>query len=129
MILIGVFSCRHDSNQIDFLQEVCFETDILPIFQTSCAISGCHSQGGESYSFTSYQGIMDAVTPGDPAKSPAYISLTKIWSVEGMMPPSQPLSEYNRTLIRVWIQQGAKNTACKSGFAAGTSSLKEEKNK
>jgi hypothetical protein len=111
-ILFGMFSCRHDSNEIDQLADVCFDTEILPIFQTSCAISGCHDQGGERYSFTSYENILKAVTPGDPYNSSVYTTLIKIWSFEGMMPPNQPLSEHNRTLIRVWIQQGARNTTC-----------------
>jgi hypothetical protein len=114
LILITVFSCRHDSIQLDELGEVCFESDILPIFQTSCAISGCHVQGGESYVFDTYENIRKAISPGEPDKSEAYKALSKIWSIEGMMPPSQPLSEYNRTLIRVWIQQGARNTTCPS---------------
>ncbi len=113
MILCGIFSCRHVSKEIDLLDEVCFESEILPIFQTSCAISGCHDQGGESgYIFTSYTNIIKAVVPGKPEARPAYTSLIKIWAGEGMMPPGQPLSEYNRTLIRVWIHQGAKNTTC-----------------
>jgi hypothetical protein len=28
------------------------------------------------------------------------------------MPPKQPLSLENRTLIRVWIEQGAAETTC-----------------
>lgn len=35
-----------------------------------------------------------------------------------MMPSCQPLSRYNRTLIRVWIEQGAKNLMCKPIDAA-----------
>ena len=114
IIIPGMISCVHESNEIAMLDEVCFEADILPIFQTSCAISGCHdNSGGESeYIFNSFEGIQQAVVPGNPKASPAYKSLVNKWSGEDMMPPNQPLSEENRTLIRVWISQGARRTSC-----------------
>ncbi len=110
----GVFSCKHDPADLSGFQTVCFERDVLPIFQTGCALSGCHDAqgGGEShYRFTDYQGILEAVDPGKPESSPAYTSLTAIWS-ENFMPPDQPLSLNNRTLIRLWILQGALETTC-----------------
>jgi hypothetical protein len=55
---------------------------------------------------------MEAVTPGDPMKSPAYTALIAASSEEGLMPPGQPLSEQNRNKIRVWILQGARNLNC-----------------
>ena len=42
-----ISSCTHDANIAD-IPEVCFETDVLPIFKSSCAIPGCHDGGGES---------------------------------------------------------------------------------
>ncbi|HYW95006.1 MAG TPA: c-type cytochrome domain-containing protein, partial [Bacteroidales bacterium] len=113
-MMTGIFSCKHDPSGITGLPEICFESDVLPVFQTSCALSGCHDGrgGGEShYIFTDYQHIMEAVTPDKPESSPAYTALSAIWS-EGMMPPDQPLSLDNRTKIRIWILQGAQNTTC-----------------
>jgi hypothetical protein len=55
---------------------------------------------------------MEAVIPGDPMNSPAYTSLISGSGEEGMMPPGQPLSKQNRTLIRIWIEQGALNESC-----------------
>ena len=105
-------SCRHEPDNLDLLPAVCFESKILPIFQTSCNIAGCHNGAGESgYDFRSYEGILSSVVPGNPAKSTAYRAITTYLG-ESAMPPSQPLSEENRTLIRIWIAQGAQNTSC-----------------
>jgi|GEM_PF-135986 len=112
LLMQGIQSCRHDAAGTDLLPDICFEGQVLPIFQSSCAISGCHGQDRESdYVLNSYDGILSAVEPGNSSASPAYTSLTSIWS-EYMMPPDQPLSLENRTLIRIWIEQGAKNTTC-----------------
>jgi hypothetical protein len=113
--LTSVFlSCKHDPQGIDQLETLCFETQILPIFLTSCALPGCHDTPGEesSYVFTDYSHIMEAVTPGDPNKSPAYTALIHGSGEEGLMPPNQPLSEQNRNKIRIWIIQGARNVTC-----------------
>lgn len=106
-------SCKHDSNIINDLPEVCFEAQILPIFQTSCALSGCHDASSRESGLVldSYDNIVKHVQAGDPYKSRIYKSITDIWSDE-MMPPGQSLSLESRTLIRVWIEQGAMNTIC-----------------
>jgi len=107
--LIG--SCTHKVN-IEDLPEVCFEGDILPIFRNNCAITGCHDGTGESdLVLDSYQNIIEEVKPGNPFDSKIYEVLTKT-SGDDMMPPDRPLSLENRTLIRFWIEQGAKNTVC-----------------
>jgi hypothetical protein len=51
------------------------------------------------------------VTPGDPHGSKLYRVITSI-NGEDMMPPSQPLTKEQRTLIQIWIAQGANNTVC-----------------
>lgn len=118
-------SCNHEPEGLDLMDSVCFESQVLPIFQTSCAISGCHdAPGNESgYVFTDYQHIMEAVTPGDPMSSPAYTSLISGSGEEGIMPPGQPLSKQNRTLIRVWIEQGALDENCTQTITCDTVSV------
>lgn len=103
-------SCRHDPVGIDKFEAVCFDTQIQPILQSSCGMSGCHGSGGEGgFSPSNYQSIMDIVQPGNAAKSELYQVIT---SVNGgnMMPPNQPLTKEQRTLIMIWIEQGAKST-------------------
>lgn len=105
-------SCQHDSEIIHTIPEICFEREVLPIFQNSCALSGCHNtiSAQEGYIFDSYANIIKAVDPGNSDNSKAYTSLINIYGE--IMPPDQPLSLENRTIIRVWIEQGAKNTIC-----------------
>ena len=98
IITLGVliiYSCEHKTPNAQLMDEICFETEILPIFQTSCG--SCHNaqtpQGG--YVFTDYNSILKSVTPGDPEKSIAYQYITEIR--HDFMPPEQPLSIRERT--------------------------------
>lgn len=104
-------SCTHDGDITD-LPEVCFEGDILPIFANSCALAGCHDGHGESdLVLNNYLDISHAVVPGDPYSSEVYKSIIATFG-EKKMPPDQPFSVDNRTLIRIWIEQGARLTIC-----------------
>jgi len=110
-ILFWVISCTHDAI-LDNLPEICFERDVLPIFQNSCAISGCHDGSGEpDPALTGYVPISHAVEPGKPYSSSIYRAIIAT-SGEDKMPPDQPLSLDNRTIIRLWIEQGALLTVC-----------------
>lgn len=89
---------------------VCFESDVLPIFQTNCAKSGCHdaSSRKEGYIFDNYKHITaKGIVPGNPQESKVYQVIA-----EGEMPPkgNPRLTREQVTLIRRWIRQGAQNT-------------------
>ncbi|HLF33469.1 MAG TPA: hypothetical protein VI583_04500 [Cyclobacteriaceae bacterium] len=88
---------------------VSFSNDLVPIFETGCAISGCHNAGG---------------IPPDLSAENAYNSLTLFGYVEfdsamadqsliyqkistGSM--AKYASDENRAWLLKWIQQGAKN--------------------
>jgi hypothetical protein len=106
-----IASCTH-TPVIDKMQEVCFERDVLPIFKNNCAISGCHNGTGESdFALNSFVSISHAVVGGKPYSSRAYNAIIST-SGGNMMPPGKPLSLNNRTIIRVWIEQGAGLTIC-----------------
>jgi hypothetical protein len=106
-----IISCTHDA-KIGDMPEICFEGDVLPIFVNNCAISGCHDGGGESHmALNNYADIMSTITPYNPKSSGSYKAITTTWG-ENKMPPSQPLSLASRTIIRLWIEQGAGETAC-----------------
>jgi hypothetical protein len=112
----GVTSCRH-SDDITGLDTLCFDRDILPIFQGSCgdpssSTMQCHyPSSAEGYYLGSFRGIMEGVTPGDPMNSKVYTVLINEWSIESMMPPDRPVSLENRSKIKVWIEQGANETS------------------
>jgi hypothetical protein len=106
-----ITSCKHEAD-ISNLPEMCFERDVLPIFSNNCAISGCHNgSGGEQMALTNYSQIRNTVVPYNPDKSQSYKAITSTWG-EGQMPPGQPISQEKRTIIRLWIEQGANETTC-----------------
>lgn len=113
ILLIAVNSCKHDEAPADQMAQVCFQEQVLPIFQNSCATSGCHSgtHGAGGYVFTDYASIMKAINPGNADKSAAYEAITSKFQV---MPPGNALPKDKRTLIRLWIEQGAENSSCTS---------------
>lgn len=105
-------SCKHEPLGIQTLDTVCFTNQVLPIFQTSCTISGCHDAGSANGGFvaTNYNSIMKLVKPGKPYESEVYQILGRPYGK--MMPPDRPLSKEDRMLIEVWIAQGAENVSC-----------------
>jgi len=105
---IVMTSCSHTNESTDALPEVSFSNDVLPVFQTGCAISGCHDQSTakEGQIYTDYQNILRSVEPGNPDNSKSYKSMVNYFQT---MPPDRPLSVEDRTKIRIWILQGAKN--------------------
>ncbi len=109
-----VGSCSHPTENIESLPTVCFESDVLPIFQTNCAISGCHAGGNAEagYSCSDYPSIMRKISPNSLSNSEAYQVITDTWITPMPPSPRKMLSKEQRTLIAVWILQGAKETKC-----------------
>jgi cytochrome c5 len=120
VLMISMPSCTHDPVGIEGLDTVCFDTQVLPILQGSCGMSGCHNgvSGVEGFDAGNYESIMKAVTPGDPRGSSLYSVITRIYG-EKMMPPDRPLTQLQRTIIEVWIAQGAGNIACQNDTGQG----------
>jgi hypothetical protein len=110
-----ITSCTHEIADFGTFDTVCFEGQILPILQTTCGKSGCHSAGavGELGVINSYNTVLSLVRPGDPKGSRLYQVITAV-NGETFMPPDQPLSVNQRMLIEVWIGQGAMDTKCPS---------------
>lgn len=106
-------SCKHDpitaGNNPVPVDSLCFERDVLPIFQINCAKSGCHDDitAEEGFRATSYASIIKKIKP----KS---LSGSKIWEVihdsgEDRMPPppNPPLTADQVNTIKTWIMEGA----------------------
>ena len=109
---LNFLSCKHDAILSDNIPEICFEREVLPVYQNSCGMTGCHNGSGESgYSLTDYFGISHSVVAGKPYESPSYKAIIRR-SGEGRMPPDRPVPLENRTIIRLWIEQGARLTSC-----------------
>lgn len=110
---------------IEDVNGVCFEQDVLPIFQSNCTQSGCHNSNDheEGLDYSNYTGIMESVEPGNYKGSEVYKYITK--SGEEAMPPSpyDRLTDEQITTIALWIEQGAKNSACSSSTTCDTSNI------
>src|ERR1035437_8896114 len=107
--LLFLSTCTYKS----YDPEVCFQTNILPIFITKCAMSGCHDgQGRVKYNLTNYDGIMTGVVPGHPLRSKNYTSIKSTFGGKPSMPrKAPPLSDKDIKLINAWISMGAQNTS------------------
>lgn len=105
-----LYNCRSDK----YIPDVCFNKNILPIFITNCTYGGCHnSKGGgddESYNLTTYEGIMQGITPRHPSQSPIYNSIR---GNSPSMPPSphSKLTGKQIDYIKAWINFGAVNSS------------------
>lgn len=98
---------------------VSFKEDILPLLQWRCA--SCHEPGGSGYEksgldLTSYAGLMKGtkfgamVIPREPESSNLMLLLDWRASPALRMPHGKKqLSSCDRSTIRTWIRQGAKN--------------------
>ena len=112
-----ITSCTHTAN-IANMPIVCFEGDVLPIYTNNCAVTGCHDGSrGSRMVFNNYADIRASVTPGNPGNSQSYQAIISKWG--NTMPPNRPISLENRTIIRLWIEQGAEQTTCPESITNG----------
>jgi uncharacterized membrane protein len=105
---------------------VCFETEILPLFQSNCAKSGCHdaSTHTEGYVFDSYQNIIrEDIIPGNAANSEVYEVLFESGNDKMPPAPNPDLTAAQKALIGRWINEGALNTT-NCGTTCDTSNFK-----
>ena len=107
-------ACHQESLLIEDMDTVCFYGQVMPVLQTSCGIAGCHDGSQEGFLAAGYSSVMQSVVPGDPRGSKLYQVITDI-NGEEMMPPDRPLTQDQRSVIQVWIAQGALETTCDTG--------------
>ncbi len=90
----------------------CFQEDVLPIFISNCTMSRCHNSTDRAahYDFTNYEGIMQGVSAKHPLNSEIYKTIR---GRNPSMPeaPYPPLSAREVSIIKLWINKGAKNTS------------------
>ena len=121
---IIAYSCTHAPyvlpvNQRTGDPSICFERDILPIFISNCAKSGCHDAASHEsgYSLDNYTNIMKkGIVPGNVAASRIWESVAiKEFGIETMPPAAPALSATDLYLLRRWIETGAVDSgACNS---------------
>jgi len=107
LVVVGFYSCTH-SPDLTNVRTVTFNNEVLPIFQTNCAY--CHNATKQpgGYDLSNYTSIMKGIKAGKANSSNIYNVITSTIST---MPPSphKALNQDQRSLIYVWIEQGAKN--------------------
>lgn len=118
-------SCTRE--YVEDLSGVCFERDVLPIFQSNCTQSGCHNSQNRAagYDFTTYDKIVShGIEPGNYKGSEVYQSLVVIGGEERMpQSPYDRLTDDQITFIALWIQEGANNTTCPDDGTCDTSNV------
>lgn len=108
-LAIGMSACTWDKVQ----PEVCFESEVMPIFRTYCSTAGCHNSTDQvgGYDFSAFDGIRGAVRPGRPGNSDVFEAMVD--NGDDHMPPAgspQP-SQEQIDMIERWIKSGAENTS------------------
>jgi hypothetical protein len=120
-LTVSIYACKHEPDVIVPLppsggggsNEVCFEADVLPLFQTNCAKSGCHNAASaqNGYVLDSYNNIIKkGLVPGNATNSKIYKVLFETGNDKMPLPPNPDLTAAQKTLIGKWINEGAKNT-------------------
>lgn len=122
LFVIGITnSCKHEPIAIPLQNNpnpepglVCFETEILPLFQSNCAKSNCHdaSSHEKGYIFDNYTNIISKdIIPGNAANSKVYEVLFETGNDKMPPSPNPDLTSVQKALIGRWINEGAQNTS------------------
>ncbi len=128
-LLLMLLSCKHEIPQQNLTDPpviggtqscsadtVYFQNKVLPLINSSCAMSGCHDAvtKKEGVNLSSYANIIatGGVKPNDPANSKLYRVLNKTGSERMPPPPAAAFTQAQKDIIYKWILQGAKNNTC-----------------
>jgi hypothetical protein len=128
LLTIVLNACRHESlTEVPpgitppppGAPDICFETNVLPIFVSNCAKSGCHdaSTRAEGIRLDNYSDIMRGIVPFSSSESKFWkVIITNDPGDRMPPPPAAPLTKAQKDSVYKWIVQGAKNTTnCASG--------------
>jgi hypothetical protein len=121
IVLFGLQGCKKDvtvvieptGSTISSDKTISFSSDIVPIFNKSCSISGCHATGGKAPDLTDSKAFSSLNSGGyldvaKPASSKLYLSLTGKYGMVMPIGTANNPSNLNN-LVLAWITQGAKN--------------------
>lgn len=93
---------------------ICFNTRVLPVILSNCAMSGCHGEvnPADGKRLTTYNDVINYVKPFDASDSKLIKVITRTDSERMPPPPAAPLSSETIDALRKWINQGALNSIC-----------------
>ena len=126
LLLLFVYqACTRE--YIENINGVCFETEVLPIFQSNCTQSGCHNATDreKGYDLSSYESIVKrGIVAGDYRQSELYRILVQPRAAAMPPKPYNLLTDAQITTVALWIEQGAQNTTgCASSNACDTTNV------
>ena len=115
LILLAVvfFSCKYEKIELsdELPQNVSFQNELVPVFNQSCNVIGCHTAGG-IWPDLSEGNAFEAITTGGqldlntPENSKLYMRMI---DMQSPMPLSGILSKTQTDKVLVWIREGANN--------------------
>jgi len=113
LLLIG---CYKDKTVIfdtgaEITRPVGFAADIIPIFNNSCAGSGCHTAGGIKPDLSAANAYAALSVGGYYNTTTAESSSLYQWMAgkKGTPMPTTGINKDYNALVLAWIKQGAKN--------------------
>ncbi|MBL0182910.1 MAG: hypothetical protein IPP96_11705 [Chitinophagaceae bacterium] len=128
LFLLILLSCKHEipvqviespvsgGEQTCSADTVYFQNKVLPLLNSSCAMSGCHDAitHKEGINLATYGNIMatGGVRPGNPGNSKLYTVLNRTGNERMPPPPAAAFTQAQKDIVYKWIMQGAKNNAC-----------------
>ncbi|MBK7232187.1 MAG: hypothetical protein IPH93_07960 [Saprospiraceae bacterium] len=113
VFLISLQSCTNEFESNG--QNVCFETDVLPVLVSNCTQSGCHNDIDKEADLVinNYNEIIGLVKVGDYRASKLYQVLILPFGSARMPPsPYSSLTDEQIQTIALWIEQGALKDSC-----------------
>lgn len=96
---------------VEVNRTVSFANDIIPIFNKSCNLSGCHSSGGITPDLSIVKAFSALNNGGYISKNNPQSSELYLW-MAGKKGTPMPVNGVNRdynSLILAWLKQGANN--------------------
>ena len=97
--LVSLLSCADDKFETDPCSSVSYVETVRPLVDSKCAIAGCHVSGFQPGDFTGYEVLKQKAEAG---------KIQLMVFTLGNMPPTDKLSEVEKSQLQCWIQSGAQ---------------------
>lgn len=108
VLLIGTNGCYYDKEELLYPGSFCdtvgvtWTTDIEPLINTKCAVSGCHANGTVAPNLTGYTAVKAQADNGR-------LRARAIDGVPSFMPASGKLPACDLADLDAWLRAGAPN--------------------
>ena len=116
LALLFLIGCYKDKTVLfdtgaEITRPVSFSQDIMPIFNNSCSLSGCHASGGKAPDLSAANAF-SSLTVGNYINSNSPENSTIYQWMTGKKTTPMPVGGINKdynALVLAWIKQGAQN--------------------